>query len=76
MPLKSIINSLDAVDESHRSFYREEAGRHVLDVESVDGFALENVNGLKTATLRLSAGRPWRASTRSATSIPMPPVLP
>ncbi len=54
MPLKSIINSLDDVDEAHRPFYREDAGRHVLDVESVDGFALENVNGLKTA---LSAER-------------------
>ena len=49
MPLKSIINSLDDVEELHRPFYREDAGRHVLDVESVDGFALENVNGLKTA---------------------------
>ena len=54
MPLKSIINSLDDVDEAHRPFYREDAGRHVLDVESVDGFALGNVNGLKTA---LSAER-------------------
>ena len=49
MPLKSTINSLDEVEEAHRPFYREEGGRHVLDVEPVDGFALENVGGLKTA---------------------------
>lgn len=54
MPLKSTITSLDDVDEAHRPFYREEGGRHVLDVEPVDGFALENVGGLKAA---LSAER-------------------
>jgi hypothetical protein len=53
--LNSIIAKLEDVDENVRGFYRagtaEEntEGKFVLDVESKDGFALENVDGLKSA---------------------------
>lgn len=55
MPLKSIIAKLEDAPENVRSLYRagtaqEDAeGKFVLDVEPVEGFALENVEGLKSA---------------------------
>lgn len=55
MALKAIVESLDDMDDATKSLYREvenegeEASVFVLDVEAVDGWALENVDGLKTA---------------------------
>lgn len=49
MALKAIVDALDGVPEAARGFYKQaEGGKFVLDVEPVDGFALEDVNGLKT----------------------------
>lgn len=53
--LKAIIDKLDGVDEGLRDNYRpgtkEEGleGKFVLQVDGTDGWALENVSGLKTA---------------------------
>lgn len=48
--LKAIVSNLDAVNEAHRDLYKDNGnGAFVLNVEPVDGFALENVNGLQTA---------------------------
>lgn len=50
MPIKAIVETLDDVPETVRDFYAESDGKYVLQVEAADGFALENVTGLK-ATL-------------------------
>lgn len=52
--LKSVVTDLASVDDSLRAFYVERDGKHVLNVEPVDGLALEDVGGLKSA---LSAER-------------------
>jgi len=55
MALKAILTKLDDAPEALREFYQPGAaadgteGRFVLKVEAVDGFALENVTGLKSA---------------------------
>ncbi|MFC3072357.1 hypothetical protein [Shinella pollutisoli] len=51
MALKAIVDAVDSLPESAREFYvkDETSGKFRLDVESVDGFALEDVSGLKTA---------------------------
>lgn len=53
--LKAYVDSLDAVDEAARGFYKEVTdegplkGKFILAVEPMEGFALENVAGLKSA---------------------------
>lgn len=47
--LKSYVTDLESVDEPLRAFYVERDGVHVLAVEEVDGFALANITGLKSA---------------------------
>ena len=47
--LKASTTTLDDIDEALRPLYREIGGKHVLDVEPSEGFALENVEGLKNA---------------------------
>lgn len=55
MPLKALVTDLETVDEAHRPLYVEKDGIYVLDVEAVEGFALENVAGLKkTLSIELS----------------------
>lgn len=55
MALKAIVDKLDSVPEAHRGLYAAgkaddgTEGKFVLQVESVSGFALENVEGLKSA---------------------------
>jgi hypothetical protein len=53
MELEAIVTSLESVPESLREFYSpiegDASGRHLLKVSAVDGFALEDVAGLKTA---------------------------
>lgn len=49
MALKAILESLDGIDDATKALYVEKDGKFLLDVEGVDGFALEDVNGLKTA---------------------------
>ncbi|MFN3858120.1 MAG: hypothetical protein ACK4RV_10240 [Caulobacter sp.] len=49
MALRAILNTLDDAPEAVRDHYIEKDGKFVLNVEPVDGFALEDVNGLKTA---------------------------
>jgi len=48
MPLKAVVETIDAVPEAERSLYAEHEGKFVLQVEPVNGYALENVEGLKT----------------------------
>jgi len=48
MALKAVLEKVDDLPESVRAFYQEKEGKFVLDVESVDGFALEDVAGLKS----------------------------
>ena len=48
--LKAIVTSLEGVNETHRDLYKDNGnGSFVLNVEPVDGFALENVTGLTNA---------------------------
>ena len=49
MAIKAIINSIDDVDETLRGLYVEKDDKFILDVTVVDGFALEDVSGLKSA---------------------------
>lgn len=55
MALKAIVEKLDDVNEAHRDVYREGTadegleGKYVLAVEGAGGYALENVEGLKSA---------------------------
>jgi len=49
MGLKAIVAKLEDVAEGFRSLYRTVDGKFVLDVDEVDGFALENITGLRTA---------------------------
>lgn len=49
--LKAIVDGLDSVPEALRGYYEEDAdlGKFRLKVEPVEGFALEDVSGLKSA---------------------------
>ncbi len=49
MALKAIIEKIEDAPEAFRSEYTEKDGKFVLAVESVGGYALEDVTGLKTA---------------------------
>jgi DNA-directed RNA polymerase subunit F len=48
MALKAVVEKVDDLAESIRPLYQEKEGRFVLDVEPIDGFALEDVAGLKS----------------------------
>lgn len=47
MPLEPVVESLEAVAEEQRSFYKETEGGYILDVAPKDGYALENIENLK-----------------------------
>lgn len=50
MALKTFVEDINAVDEGVRSFYVEHAeGGYVLDAEPVNGWGVENTEGLKGA---------------------------
>ncbi|ODT09445.1 MAG: hypothetical protein ABS35_42970 [Kaistia sp. SCN 65-12] len=49
MALKALLASLDGIDDATKALYVEKDGKFILDVETVEGFALEDVSGLKTA---------------------------
>lgn len=51
MSLKALLDKVEDAPEAVRGFYEknEETGKFHLKVDPVDGFALEDVNGLKTA---------------------------
>lgn len=55
MALKAVLGSLDGLEEGVRGLYRPGTkdegldGKFILDVEGDSGFALENVDGLRTA---------------------------
>lgn len=54
MPLKALLDNLDGLTDEVKAFYKpiadgDFAGKFVLDVEGVDGLALENVKGLTSA---------------------------
>lgn len=49
MALKAILDSLDGLPDAVKAEYKEADGKFVLDVTPVDGYALENTKGLKTA---------------------------
>ena len=49
MAIKAIVTKLDDAPEALREHYAEKGGKFVLSVDAVDGFALEDVSGLKTA---------------------------
>jgi len=46
--LKARLPKLDGLSEAIKAEYREVDGAFVLDVEPVDGYALEDINGLKS----------------------------
>lgn len=45
--LKAIVDSLDGLSDDLKSAYEEKDGKFFLKVEPVDGYALEDVSGLK-----------------------------
>lgn len=47
MPLKAVVDSIDDIAEAHRDLYKEDGDKFILQVEPVNGFALENIEGLK-----------------------------
>ena len=49
MALKAFVESIDSIDESLRGEYDEVEGGFRLSVEEVKGYALENVEGLRSA---------------------------
>jgi len=49
MGLRAILTSLDGIDQQLHELYRQEGEKFVLDVEPTDGWALEDVHGLKNA---------------------------
>lgn len=49
MTLKAVLESVDDLSDDLKAHYKEEDGKFILDVESVGGYALEDVGGLKTA---------------------------
>lgn len=49
MAIKAILEKLDDAPEGLREHYAEKDGKFYLSVEPVDGYALEDVNGLKSA---------------------------
>lgn len=57
MALKAMVKSLDGITEAHRALYRKDGegdkAVFVLDVEPAEGFALENVTGLKSTIQKL-----------------------
>lgn len=48
MALKAVVETIDSIPEAVRGLYKEAEGKFVLDVEPVEGYALEDVSGLKT----------------------------
>lgn len=49
MELEPIVDALDGVPETVRAAYTEKDGKFVLNVKPKDGWALEDVSGLKSA---------------------------
>ncbi|MGC0389309.1 hypothetical protein [Bradyrhizobium sp. USDA 241] len=47
--LKAVVTDLNTVEEGHRGFYVEKDGKFFLNVTPIDGFQLDNVQGLKSA---------------------------
>lgn len=59
--LKAMLQTLEGLDEKVKEHYTEKDGKFYLDVEKVEGLALEDVSGLKASVETL------RASERSLT---------
>lgn len=57
MPIKAVVSDLATVDEVVRPFYVEKNGKFVLDVAASEGFALEDVDGLKSALVKERTNR-------------------
>lgn len=49
MAIKAFVESLEGIDETLRGEYEQVEGGYRLSVEEVNGYALENVQGLKSA---------------------------
>lgn len=62
MPLKAVYADQGAIPEEFRDHYKEQDGKFVLQVEAVDGYALEDVSGLKHV---LSAERTAHGKTKA-----------
>jgi dsDNA-specific endonuclease/ATPase MutS2 len=57
MALKAMVEKIEDVQEEHQDLYEETDGKFVLDVEEVDGYALEDVAGMKKVLEEAKAGR-------------------
>lgn len=70
MPIPAIVKDLNSVPEAHRSLYiaytHNGESFHRLDVDPAEGFALENVHGLKEA---LGSERRAREAAEKATKV-------
>lgn len=45
--LKAVVDSIETIPEAARGYYQENDGKFVLQVEPINGYALENIEGLK-----------------------------
>lgn len=61
MALKTVLDTLDGVDDALKGFYTEADGKHVLDVEGID--AHPAVANLKTAYERTKADKAAASAT-------------
>ena len=52
MTLKAMLKNLDGLSDSHKALYRKDGDQFILDVEGVEGWALEDVKALKGALLK------------------------
>ena len=48
MALKARLEALEGLDDSVKGLYRQDGEVFLLDVEGVDGWALEDIGGLRT----------------------------
>jgi hypothetical protein len=49
MPLDAVVTDISTLEETVRPLYTQKDGKFVLDVKPVDGFALEDIRGLRGA---------------------------
>lgn len=57
MALQAIVDSIDSIPQPLREHYAEKDGKFYLGVTPVNGYALEDVTGLKTALGKERSGR-------------------
>jgi hypothetical protein len=55
--LIAVVENLESVSEAHKDFYVEKDGKFVVNIKETNGYALENIAGLRLVTEEAKAGR-------------------